>query len=87
MDNMKNKLLAFFEPALTIRWRGLKQKQRAFYYPNRTRDEQILRQFMEEAGLSTRDGVKITEDQYDAVLTAASKHGYSIVTIGSPDDN
>ena len=78
---MHEQLNRFFEPCIKLCWRGRFGKLGPYFYPDKNQDWKLLQQFMNEAGLP-RNGVKISVDQYDAVLAVAGKYGYSIETIG-----
>lgn len=81
---MHKQLERFFSPAITLYWRGRFGKLGQYYYPDTNKDWQLLKQFMAEAGLP-KSGVRITPEQYDAVLAVAGQYNYSITTIGEPD--
>lgn len=81
----QTELEAFFEPAITLYWKGSFGTLGSAFYPDKLEDRAILEQFMREAGLP-RQGIKITPDQYDAVLAVAGNHGYSICLVGEPEE-
>lgn len=82
---MQTQLTAMFSPSVSLIWRGYGGKLTRHYFPNKVADRPLLEQFMREAGISTQNGIKITVEQVDSVIAAASKHGYSVETIGEPE--
>ena len=66
---------------LTLYWRGKFGKLSAHWHPDTIADWRLLQQLMNEAGLP-RNGVKISNEQYDAVLAVAGTYGITIATIG-----
>lgn len=83
---MQDRVEAFFSPCVSLCWKGHFGKLSDRWHPNKGIDRELLRQFMQEAGLDVRNGISITSEQYDAVLAAASAHGYSVETVGGPDN-
>jgi hypothetical protein len=69
---------------INLTWRGYFRTLGPFYYASTNKEEPYLKQFIREAGF---DGTKVSVEQYDAVLEAASKHRFSITTIGGPDED
>lgn len=49
-------------------------------YPDLVSQQDIFRQFCDEAGISLRSGCHIYEPSYELLARAASKHDYSITT-------
>lgn len=78
--SMSERMTSIFSPCIRLYWRGRFGKLGKYWYPDTIKDERLLRQFMDEAGLRGQLA-RITEQQYDSVLCAAGIHGYSIETI------
>lgn len=68
---------------LTLYWRGRFGTLTTAWYPDLVEQRTILRQFLAEAGYHGAP-CRVEENQYEAVLAAAGKHGWAIETIGGP---
>lgn len=83
MTDMQKKMEQFFSPELVLYWRGKFGKLTAHFYADKLNDENLLKQFMNEAGIHT--GRKVSIQDYEKVLAVAGEHGYSLCTIGGPE--
>lgn len=80
---MQQQMKALFSPCITLYWRGKGGKLTAAWHHDLVKDGEILRQFKNEAGVRT---MGLSPKDYDAVLSVAGKYGYSLETIGGPED-
>ena len=85
---MTEQVEMLFSPCITLYWRGRFGKSPSRWFPDRLEGRELLRQFMQEAGIPAHIslGSGVETNQLDAVTAAAGKHGYCVETIGEPEE-
>lgn len=79
-------IASFFEPKITMYWRGRYRKQSAAWWPSTTQDEELLRQLLNEAHIKYGLKPHLLPKDYETILAIAGQHDLSIETIGAPED-
>lgn len=80
MPSIQKAVEKFFDPCLTLYWRGKKGDRLDYWYIDLVKDRAIFRQFLHEAGV--KQSLRCPPDKYDDLLRVAGEHGYSLETIG-----
>lgn len=76
-----------FTPDIRCLWRGYGGRLLDRWYGDRVKDGDLIMQLRREASLSRSGSQRsFTEDEYDAILLAAGRHGLTIELVGGPDE-
>ena len=82
-DGMGDKVENFFSPCITLKRQKMGGKPiQGYWYVDLVKDLPLARQFINEAGIKSGVGTKISDQDLDVFELAAGKHGYSVETIG-----
>ncbi len=82
-QNMTEKMDSFFSPSIKLVRRKINGHIiSGKWYVDLVRQLPLARQFMEEAGIKYNFGAVIEDANLDAFTSSASKHGYSVETVG-----
>lgn len=82
---MNERMEVAFSPCLTLYWKGRFGRSTPHWHYDLVGDRNLLLQFMSEANIFTGNGACVRMEDLDAVIGAASNHGYCIETIDITD--